>query len=67
MSSFGQIFSKDTQAIFYNWKPSPVQRMLDFDFLCGASFSLSYRKFVLPALLLPIYFLGGHGAERIVA
>ena len=35
MSSFGQIFSRDTQAIFYNWKPSPVQRMLDFDFLCG--------------------------------
>ena len=35
MSAFGQIFSKDTQAIFYNWKPSPVQRMLDFDFLCG--------------------------------
>ena len=32
---FGQIFSKETQAIFYNWKPNPVQRMLDFDFLCG--------------------------------
>ena len=37
MSSFGQIFGRDTQAIFYNWKPSPVQRMLDFDFLCGRS------------------------------
>lgn len=35
MSAFGQIFGRDTQAIFYNWKPSPVQRMLDFDFLCG--------------------------------
>eukprot|EP00884_Botryococcus_braunii_P007180 jgi/Botrbrau1/16463/Bobra.0142s0058.1 len=35
MVAFGQIFSKDTQAIFYNWKPNPVQRMLDFDFLCG--------------------------------
>ena len=35
MSGFGQIFSKDTQAIFYNWKQNPVQRMLDFDFLCG--------------------------------
>jgi hypothetical protein len=35
MGSFGQIFSKDTQAIFYNWKANPVQRMLDFDFLCG--------------------------------
>mmetsp|Transcript_7913 Transcript_7913/g.23314 ORF Transcript_7913/g.23314 Transcript_7913/m.23314 type:complete len:617 (-) Transcript_7913:2254-4104(-) len=32
---FGQLFSKETQAIFYNWKPSPVQRMLDFDFICG--------------------------------
>ena len=32
---FGQIFSKHTQAIFYNWKQNPVQRMLDFDFLCG--------------------------------
>ncbi|BDA50082.1 ATP-citrate synthase beta chain protein 1 [Coccomyxa sp. Obi] len=37
MGSFGQIFSKDTQAIFYNWKANPVQRMLDFDFLCGRS------------------------------
>ncbi|KAK9815928.1 hypothetical protein WJX72_012098 [[Myrmecia] bisecta] len=35
MAGFGQIFSKETQAIFYNWKPNPVQRMLDFDFLCG--------------------------------
>lgn len=35
MSAFGQIFSRDTQAVFYNWKPGPVQRMLDFDFLCG--------------------------------
>lgn len=26
---------QETQAIFYNWKPSPVQRMLDFDFICG--------------------------------
>lgn len=34
-SGFGQIFSKHTQAIFYNWKQNPVQRMLDFDFLCG--------------------------------
>ena len=35
MASFGQIFSATTQAIFYNWKPNPVQRMLDFDYLCG--------------------------------
>ena len=32
----GQIFSRESQAIFYNWKANPVQRMLDFDFLCGA-------------------------------
>jgi len=32
----GQLFSKESQAIFYNWKANPVQRMLDFDFLCGA-------------------------------
>ena len=34
-SGIGQIFSKHTQAIFYNWKQNPVQRMLDFDYLCG--------------------------------
>lgn len=31
----GQLFSRDTQAVFYNWKQLPCQRMLDFDFLCG--------------------------------
>ncbi|KAL6778097.1 ACLB1 [Auxenochlorella protothecoides x Auxenochlorella symbiontica] len=31
----GQLFTKQTQAIFYNWKQLPVQRMLDFDYLCG--------------------------------
>ncbi|CAK9207636.1 unnamed protein product [Sphagnum troendelagicum] len=30
-----QLFSRTTQALFYNYKQSPVQRMLDFDFLCG--------------------------------
>eukprot|EP01104_Vermistella_antarctica_P002422 TRINITY_DN12665_c0_g1_i1.p1 TRINITY_DN12665_c0_g1~~TRINITY_DN12665_c0_g1_i1.p1 ORF type:complete len:619 (+),score=195.06 TRINITY_DN12665_c0_g1_i1:134-1990(+) len=29
-----RLFSRDTQAIFYNAKPNPVQRMLDFDCLC---------------------------------
>eukprot|EP00736_Rhodelphis_marinus_P013809 Rmarinus@m.12153 len=28
------LFSKQTQAIFYNFKPKPVQRMLDFDWVC---------------------------------
>ncbi|CAM6089071.1 unnamed protein product [Calypogeia fissa] len=31
----GQLFSRTTQALFYNYKQSPIQRMLDFDFLCG--------------------------------
>ncbi|GFR40214.1 hypothetical protein Agub_g780 [Astrephomene gubernaculifera] len=31
----GQLFSPQTQAIFFNWKEKPVQRMLDFDFVCG--------------------------------
>eukprot|EP00270_Netrium_digitus_P002348 TRINITY_DN12682_c0_g1_i1.p1 TRINITY_DN12682_c0_g1~~TRINITY_DN12682_c0_g1_i1.p1 ORF type:complete len:609 (-),score=165.79 TRINITY_DN12682_c0_g1_i1:224-2050(-) len=30
----GQIFSRTTQALFFNYKQNPVQRMLDFDFLC---------------------------------
>ena len=50
--AFGQIFSKDTQAIFYNWKPNPVQRMLDFDFLCGR---LARRWLVL--FWLHIYYV----------
>ncbi|XP_054805432.1 ATP-citrate synthase beta chain protein 2-like [Prosopis cineraria] len=31
----GQLFSRTTQALFYNYKQLPYQRMLDFDFLCG--------------------------------
>ncbi|XP_039001668.1 ATP-citrate synthase beta chain protein 2-like [Hibiscus syriacus] len=31
----GQLFSGTTQALFYNYKQLPIQRMLDFDFLCG--------------------------------
>eukprot|EP00008_Paramoeba_atlantica_P013331 CAMPEP_0201482808 /NCGR_PEP_ID=MMETSP0151_2-20130828/7068_1 /ASSEMBLY_ACC=CAM_ASM_000257 /TAXON_ID=200890 /ORGANISM="Paramoeba atlantica, Strain 621/1 / CCAP 1560/9" /LENGTH=613 /DNA_ID=CAMNT_0047865669 /DNA_START=39 /DNA_END=1880 /DNA_ORIENTATION=+ len=34
MSSSGQLFSKTTQAVIYNYKTPPVQRMLDFDYLC---------------------------------
>jgi len=29
-----EIFSKDTKAFLYNLKAGPVQRMLDFDFIC---------------------------------
>jgi ATP citrate (pro-S)-lyase len=28
------LFSRNTQAIFYNLKEAPIQRMLDFDYLC---------------------------------
>ncbi|XP_062108796.1 ATP-citrate synthase beta chain protein 2-like [Humulus lupulus] len=31
----GQLFSRTTQALFYNYKQLPIQWMLDFDFLCG--------------------------------
>ncbi|KAM3344987.1 hypothetical protein P3S68_024696 [Capsicum galapagoense] len=30
----GQLFSKTTQTLLYNYKQLPVQQMLDFDFLC---------------------------------
>eukprot|EP00898_Chlorokybus_atmophyticus_P001295 jgi/Chlat1/2166/Chrsp17S00189 len=30
----GQIFSRTSQALFYNFKANPVQRMLDFDYCC---------------------------------
>ncbi|MEK6950185.1 MAG: citrate/2-methylcitrate synthase [Nanoarchaeota archaeon] len=33
MKSF-ELFTKDTQALFYNLKPQPLQQMLDFDYLC---------------------------------
>ena len=31
----GQLFSRTTQSLFYNYKQLYIQRMLDFDFLCG--------------------------------
>ncbi|KAJ1380588.1 Succinyl-CoA synthetase-like [Sesbania bispinosa] len=31
----GQLFGRNTQALFYNYTQLPIQRMLDFDFLCG--------------------------------
>ena len=36
MVHLGRLFSPDTSCIFYNFKDKPVQRMLDFDFVCGA-------------------------------
>eukprot|EP01098_Paradermamoeba_levis_P016941 TRINITY_DN943_c0_g4_i2.p1 TRINITY_DN943_c0_g4~~TRINITY_DN943_c0_g4_i2.p1 ORF type:complete len:622 (-),score=220.36 TRINITY_DN943_c0_g4_i2:323-2110(-) len=29
-----RLFSRETQAIFFNFKPEPTQRMLDFDYVC---------------------------------
>ena len=44
MVKHGQIFSADTQAVFYNWKQKPIQRMLDFDYLCGAQSTCASMK-----------------------
>ena len=30
-----ELFTKNSQAFFYNLKPKPIQRMLDFDYLSG--------------------------------
>jgi succinyl-CoA synthetase alpha subunit len=30
-----ELFSKDTQAIIYNYQQNAIQRMLDFDYVCG--------------------------------
>lgn len=44
----GQLFSRNTQALFYNYKQLPIQRMLDFDFLCGeSSFCCPYLNVVI--------------------
>ena len=40
----GQIFSRETQAIFYNFKPQPIQRMMDYDFVSGARMSPASRR-----------------------
>lgn len=34
-SRSGALFSRETTAIFYNYKAKPIQRMLDFDFICA--------------------------------
>lgn len=43
----GQLFSRNTQALFYNYKQLPIQRMLDFDFLCGESTFFFLSVFLL--------------------
>ena len=37
----GHLFTRDTRAIVYNMKPAPIQRMLDFDYLCGRTPSVA--------------------------
>lgn len=34
-SQAGPLFSRETTAIFYNYKRNPIQRMLDFDYICA--------------------------------
>lgn len=48
----GQLFSRNTQALFYNYKQLPIQRMLDFDFLCGVYQSVSALNPLLFVLIL---------------
>ena len=31
------LFSRNSQAIMFNYKEAPIQRMLDFDYLCKRS------------------------------
>lgn len=62
------LFTKETQAIFWNNNPKAIQRMLDYDYLCGRqtpsiaaivhpSKSSSFQKFFMGAkeVLIPIY------------
>lgn len=52
MSPLGQLFGPSTQAIFYNWKQLPVQRMLDFDYLCGMGLGLAIDDGAIQSLQL---------------
>lgn len=45
--SIGQLFSRNTQALFYNYKQLPIQRMLAFNFLCGVHNLLFLLNFYL--------------------
>jgi len=62
-----QLFSRDTQALIYNFKANAVQRMLDFDYICRretpsvaaliepGSSGLHKAFFGTKEILLPIY------------
>lgn len=45
-ASLGEIFSRSTQAVFFNLKPAPIQRMLDFDYVCGEERKEERWKFI---------------------
>lgn len=62
------LFTKETQALFWNNNPKAIQRMLDYDYLCGRetpsigaivhpSKPSSFQKFFMGAkeVLIPIY------------
>eukprot|EP00011_Vannellida_sp_DIVA3-517-6-12_P013710 CAMPEP_0114629458 /NCGR_PEP_ID=MMETSP0168-20121206/13369_1 /TAXON_ID=95228 ORGANISM="Vannella sp., Strain DIVA3 517/6/12" /NCGR_SAMPLE_ID=MMETSP0168 /ASSEMBLY_ACC=CAM_ASM_000044 /LENGTH=610 /DNA_ID=CAMNT_0001840917 /DNA_START=60 /DNA_END=1892 /DNA_ORIENTATION=- len=68
MAGDGRLFSRTTQAIVYNWKPDPVQVMLDFDYLCkrelpsiaalvhpGTSKGNTKAFFGTAEMILPVY------------
>ena len=66
----GQLFSRTTQSLFYNYKQLYIQRMLDFDFLCGL-YRLYHLDFLLGGLqkmihLTLIFVLNTNGSSNFV-
>ena len=71
-----QLFSRDTQALVYNFKANAVQRMLDFDYLCRratpsvaalidpGSGGLHKAFFGTKEILIPIYTTTEEAAEK---
>lgn len=54
--SRAQLFSRRTQALMFNFKPEPVQRMLDFDYMCGKDI----KEASLAGLITPGSSRGNH-------
>ncbi len=70
------LFTKETQALFWNNNPKAIQRMLDYDYLCGRSIPSigaivqpskpsSFHKFFMGAkeVLIPIYISTAEALE----
>lgn len=57
------LFSKQTQALMYNFKPEPVQRMLDFDYMCGRDI----KDPSLAGLITPGSSRGNHKVRSAIA